>query len=165
MSDQWAKHRYLDASALVKVVVDEGDHEPIRSFFLNNVNLGATSLCIMEALGVLKAKWTHGRISEEQYFKASRQLIHFASGKKIEVEDIGLFTFQGLDAVQALAKKHSLDLSDALQLETILRGKYAHLGPNSASVLITADAGLATAAIAERVRVWNCIKDPQPTWV
>ena len=164
MSDHWAKHRYLDASALVKVVIDEGDHEPVRSFFIANTNLGATSLCVMEALGVLKAKWTYSRITEDTYFKASRQLVQYASGKKIEVEDIGLFSFQGLDAVQARAKKHGLDLSDALQLETILRGKYAHLGPNSASVLITADAGLASAAAAEGVRVWNCIKDPQPTW-
>ena len=50
MPDHWAKHRYVDASALVKVVIDEGDHEAIRSFFLANVNLGTTSLCIMEAL-------------------------------------------------------------------------------------------------------------------
>lgn len=90
--------------------------------------------------------------------------MRYASAKKVEVEDIGLFTFQGLDAVQALAKKHSLDLSDALHLDTILRGKYAHLGPNSASVLITADAGLAAAAKAEVVRVWNCIKEPEPSW-
>jgi len=164
MSDHWAKHRYLDASALVKVVVDEGDHEAVRSFFIANTNLGATSLCVMEALGVLKAKWTHGRISEDAYFNASSQLVQYASGKKLEVEDIGLFTFQGLDAVQALAKKYTLDLSDALQLETILRGKYAHLGPNSASVLITADAALAKAAQSEGVRVWNCIKESQPSW-
>ncbi|ALQ50270.1 PIN domain-containing protein [Nitrosomonas ureae] len=165
MSDHWAKHHYLDASALVKVIVDEEDHEPVRSFFFANTNLGSTSLCVMEALGVLKAKWTHGRISEDTYFNSSRQLVQYASSKKIEVEDIGLFSFQGLKAVQARAKKHSLDLSDALQLETILQGKYAHLGPNSASVLITADARLAAAAITEGIRVWNCIKDSQPTWI
>ena len=164
MSDCWVKQRYLDASALVKIVIDEGDHEPIRTFFLNNVNFGTTSLCIMEALGVLKAKWTHERISEAQYFKASGELVHYASVRIIEVEDIGLFTFQGLESVQKIAKKHGLDLSDALQLETIRRGKYANLGPNSASVLITADARLAIAAVAEQVRVWNCIKDPQPSW-
>jgi predicted nucleic acid-binding protein len=164
MSDHWAKHHYLDASALVKVVIDEGDHELVRSFFRTNVNLGATSLCVVEALGVIKAKWTYDRISEDEYFKATRQLVQYASGKKLEVEDIGLFTFQGLDAVQAFAKKHSLDMSDALQLDTILRGKYAHLGPNSASTLITADAGLAAAAKSEGIRVWNCIKEPQPSW-
>jgi predicted nucleic acid-binding protein len=164
MSQTWAKHRYLDASALVKIVADEGDHDAVRSFFAANVNFGATSLCVMEALGVLKGKWVHGRIPEENYFSATRQLVRHVAGKKIEVEDIGLFTFQGLDAVQERARKHQLDLSDALQLETILLGKYSHLGPNSASVLITADAGLTRAATAEGVRVWNCIKEPLPTW-
>jgi len=164
VSDSWAKHRYLDASALVKVVIAEGNHEAVRSFFVANVNLGATSLCVMEALGVIKGKWIYGRISEDKYFSATRQLVRYVCGRKIEVEDINLFSFGGLDAVLARAKKHTLDLSDALQLETILRGKYAHLGPNSASVLVTADAGLATAAAAEGVRVWNCIKDPQPPW-
>lgn len=72
MPERWAKHRYLDASALVKLVVDEGDHEPVRTFFQSNVNFGATSICLAEALGVVKAKWTHGRISEENYFAATR---------------------------------------------------------------------------------------------
>ena len=164
MSDHWAKHRYLDASALVKLVVDEGDHEPVRSFFQSNANFGSTSLCIVEALGVIKAKWTYGRISEENYFAATRSLVINAWGKKIEIEDIGLFSPQGLNSVEALAKKHTLDLSDALQLETILRGKYAHLGPNSASVLITADKKLAKAAEAEGIRAWNCIASPLPQW-
>lgn len=164
MTNRWAKHRYLDASALVKLVVDEGDHELVRSFFISNVNFGATSLCVAEALGVIKAKWFHGRLSEEMYFGATRQLVLYASGMRIEVEDIGLFSSQGLSAVAPLAKKHTLDLSDALQLATILRGKYSHLGPNSASVLVTADAKLATAAQAEGIRTWNCIKAPQPEW-
>ncbi len=165
MSDQWAKHRYLDASALVKLVVDEGDHAPVRFFFHSHVNFGATSLCIAEALGVVKAKWTHGHIAEADYFAATRSLVLNSWGKKIEVEDIDLFSPQGLSAVEALAKKHTLDLSDALQLETILHGKYARLGPKSASVLITANAKLAKAAESEGIRVWNCIKSPLPQWV
>ena len=91
MSDHWAKHRYLDASALVKLVVDEGDHETVRSFFQSNANFGSTSLCIVEALGVIKAKWAYGRISEENYFAATRSLVINAWGKKIEIEDIGVF--------------------------------------------------------------------------
>ena len=87
-----------------------------------------------------------------------------AWGGKIEVEDIGLFSPQGLAAVEALAKKHTLDLSDALQIETILREKYRYGGPNSASVLITADTKLAKAAEAEGIRVWNCITSPLPQW-
>lgn len=162
--DLWAKTRYLDASALVKLVVNEDDGEPIRLLFQSRPSFCATSLCVVEALGVLKAKWSHGRITEEEYHAAAGRLVIDAWGKRIEVDDIGLFNPEALTAVQALAKKHSLDISDALQLETILRGKYSHLGPNSASVLITADGVLAAAARAEGIRVWNCIKEPTPLW-
>lgn len=164
MPTLWAKHRYLDASALVKLAVDEGDHEPVRSFFASNVSFGATSLCMAEALGVIKGKWVHGRLSQQAYFEATRQLVLGAWGARIEVEDIGLFSPQGLSEVEAFAKKHALDLSDALQLATVLRGKYAHLGPNSASVLVTADKRLARAAENEGIRAWNCIATPPPEW-
>lgn len=164
MGDQWAKVRYLDASAMVKLVIEEGDSQMVREFFFGNVSFCATSLCLAEALGVLKGKWEHNRISDEQYFAATRRLIIDAWGKRIEVDDIGLFTPDGLASVEATAKKHSLDLSDALQLVTILRGRYSVLGPSSASVLITADKRLAAAASSEGVRVWNCIAGPAPTW-
>lgn len=161
---QWAKVSYLDASALVKLVVDEGDHEAVRRHFQSMSNFAATSICLAEALGVIKAKWAHSRISEEQYFSATRTLVINACGGRIEVDDINLFTPQSLDSVEALAKKHALDLSDALQLATIKQGTYAHLGPNSASVLITADARLAQAADAEGIRSWNCIREDAPSW-
>ena len=160
----WVRMRYLDASALVKLVVDEGDHVHVRSFFHSTTNFAATSLCLAEALGVVKAKWTHGRISEEQYFTATRYLVINAWGGKIEVDDVGLFSPNGLASVEVLAKKHSLDLSDALQLETILRGKYGHFGANSASVLVTADRKLAKAAEIEGVRAWNCAAAAPPDW-
>ena len=160
----WAKVRYLDASALVKLVVDEGDHEHVRQFFHSNPNFAATSLCLAEALGVIKGKWNHKRISEDQYFTATRKLVIDAWGGRIEIDDINLFSPQSLTAVEALAKKHELDLSDALQLETILIGKYSHLGPNSASRLVTADAKLARAAEAEGIRAWNCILSTAPDW-
>ena len=160
----WAKVRYLDASALVKLVVDEGDHEHVRSFFHSTTNFAATSLCLAEALGVIKAKWTHGRITEDQYFTSTRYLVINAWGNKIEIDDINLFTPQSLTAVEELAKKHGLDLSDALQLATILKGKYAHLGPNSASVLVTADRKLSAAAEVEGIKAWNCALSAAPAW-
>ena len=64
MPDSWVKARYLDASALMGLVVDEDDHEPARSFFLSNTHFFATSLCLAKALGAVKAKWTHNRITE-----------------------------------------------------------------------------------------------------
>ena len=163
--DQWAKIRYLDASALVKLVIDEGDHQEVRSIFYSDTNFCATSLCLAEALGVIKNKWNRSLITEEQYFKSTRELIISAWGKKIEVDDIDLFTPESQQAVETLARKYKLDLSDALQLETIKQGTYSHLGPNSASLLITADEKLAKAAKTEGIRSWNCIKTSLPDWV
>ena len=48
MPDQWAKTRYLDASALVKLVIDEVDYAPVRLFFQSNVNFCATSCIIFD---------------------------------------------------------------------------------------------------------------------
>lgn len=160
----WAKVSYFDASALVKLVVDEGDHDFVRRYFYSTTNFAATSLCLAEALGVIKAKWVHKRLTEEQYFAATRKLVIDAWGSRIEIDDINLFTPQSLTSVEALAKKYSLDLSDALQLATIQRGKYSHMGPNSSSVLVTADAKLARAAESEGIRAWNCILSEQPAW-
>ncbi len=50
------KAHYLDASALIMLVVDEGDCDPIRRFFASNTNFWTTPLCLAEALGVLKRK-------------------------------------------------------------------------------------------------------------
>jgi hypothetical protein len=63
-----------------------------------------------------------------------------------------------------LARQHSFDIADTLQLITVLNGRYSVLGPNSAWVLITADANLATAALSQGVRVWNCRTSEEPPW-
>ena len=96
MPDQWAKTRYLDASALVKLVTEEGDHEPVRLFFQSNVNFCATSLCLAEALGIVKTKWTYGRISAEAYLCATRKLVIDAWGGRIEINNVDLFSPKGL---------------------------------------------------------------------
>jgi predicted nucleic acid-binding protein len=162
---QSAKTRYLDASALVKLVVDEGDHQRLRDFFNANINFAATPLCLAEALGVVKGKWSKKQLSAEQYFAATRRLIIETWGERIEVDSVDLFTPDNQEAVEALAKRHELDLSDALQIETILHGRYRNLVGDSAAVLITADSGLARAAREEGIRVWNCGDSAPPEWV
>jgi predicted nucleic acid-binding protein len=162
---QWGKARYLDTSALVKLLVDEGNHQRLRAFFENNTSFATTSLCLAEALGVIKGKWTHGRLTDDQYFAATRRLISDAWGERIEVEDsVDLFTPDAQTAVEDLARRHRLDLSDALQIQTIRYGRYSRLGPNSASILITADRNLARAAQEEGIRVWICIDNDPPDW-
>ncbi len=156
---------YLDASALVKLVVDEGDCAPIREFYNSNPNLHATSICVLEALGAIKAKWTHGHITQDEYFEATRSLIIDSWGGKIGLDNIELFTPEGLTAVEAFAKKHNLDLSDALQLETMLHGRFRYFADDARPILITADGKLAAAARIESIRAWNCVKDEVPVEV
>ena len=162
---QWAKTHYLDASVLVKLVVDEGDCGPVRQFFKSNTNFCTTLLCLAEAIGVLKGKWSRNEITADEYLVATRRLVIDAWGKRIEIDDVGFINPSVNSQVETMARKHSLDVSDALQLVTILNGRYSVLGPNSASVLITADAGLAAAASSEGVRVWNCRVGQGPQWV
>ena len=170
MSDfQGVKVRYLDASALIKLVVEEQDGYVIREFFHGNANFCTTSLCLAEALGRLKGLWKKGRkdglkLSTDQYFKATRELIIDAWGGRIEVDELKLFDPLIHTDVESLAKKYDIDLSDALQLITIKKGRYSVLVSDSASILITADGPLADAAKSEGVRVWNCVKEQVPPW-
>lgn len=161
---RWAKAHFLDASALVKLVVEENGSESLRNYFNANASFCTTPLCLGEALGALKGKWGRKEIEESAYFSATRRLIIDAWGKRIEIDDISFLTPTVHSEVENLAKKHTLDLSDALQIITIKNGRYSRLGPNSASVLITADAKLGTAAAQEGIRVWNCLQSTSPSW-
>ena len=160
---EWVKMHYLDASALVKLVIDEGDCGPLRKYFNSTTNFCSTPLCLSEALGVLKRKWKRKEITIDEYFGATRTLIIDTWGKRIELDDVGLDPSVHSET-EELARQHSLDLSDALQLVTLFNGRYSVLSQGSASVLITADKDLAVAADSEGVRVWNCRTSEVPPW-
>lgn len=162
--ERWCKWHYLDASAIVKLYVDEAGCSQLRSFFRANTNFCTTSVCLVEALTAFKRKWKRDEISVETYFSAARRLIADAWGKRIVVDDIGHVNPFVQAEVETTAKKHSLDISDALQLVTILKGSCSTAELGSQPVLITADRNLAIAARSEGVRVWNCIDDPEPSW-
>ena len=168
------KVRYIDASALIKLVIDEDDCAIIREFFLNNVNFCTTSLCMSEALSRIKGLWKKGKAGQakltmEQYLVSTRNLLgnthtlRKAHGK-IEIDENILSDSSTHLKVEEIARSNKLDLSDALQLYTIKNGKYSHLGPESASILITADKKLATAAGDIGIRAWNCSKKSAPEW-
>ena len=77
------KVKYLDAVALVKLVVDEGDCQPLREFYYSHTSFCTTSLCLAEALNVLKRKWIREKkITIDEYFLATRTLIIACWGKK-----------------------------------------------------------------------------------
>lgn len=168
------KVRYIDASALIKLVVDEDDCTKIREFFRSNVNFCTTSLCMSEALSRIKGLWKKGKAGQakltmEEYLSSTRNLLgnthtFCKSHGKMEIDENILSDISTHLKVEKIARDNKLDLSDALQLYTIKNGKYSHMGPESASILITADKELAKAAKAMGIRVWNCSKESAPEW-
>ena len=155
---RWFNVSYLDASAAVKLVLREPGFGNLRKYLHLRGSL-ITTLCFAEALGVLKRKWLHHQLSDEQYLGRCYLLVH---GCRITLEDTGLEDQQTFMKASQIARKHKLDLSDALQLLTVKYGKFRHLVAESKTLLITADRDLASAAEAEGLRVWNCETEPTP---
>jgi predicted nucleic acid-binding protein len=162
--DGAVKPHYLDASAIVLLLVREPGGEAVREFFNAETNFCSTPLCIAEALGVLKRKWPK-ILTTDEYFTAVQRLIIDAWSGRIRLDDLGMLEPSILRAVEAKAREHGLDMSDALQLETIKKGYFAAFVGGSAPVLITADDGLARAARTDGIRVWQCRTETRPSWL
>lgn len=111
----------------------------------------------------MKGKWTHGRLTQEAYLAACEDLFARVRGDSLEIEDAPIFSKDSraiYDEVEKLAQKHSLDISDALQLLTLRSGTYSRLEGTARASLVTADRKLACAARAEGMRAWDCVHDP-----
>jgi predicted nucleic acid-binding protein len=163
---RWFRVSYLDASAAVKLVLREPGSDNLQRYFHPQDGprggFHITSLCLAEALGVLKRKWLRDQLSDKEYHGKCFLLVNYCSSRRIrledtELEDLSIF----LQAIK-LATKHKLDVSDALQLLTVKYGKFRHLVAESKTLLITADRNLESAAKAEGLRVWNCQTESTP---
>ena len=159
---------YLDASALVKLFVDEDGCQTLRNYFNTNANFCTTSLCFVEALGVLKRRYFYeSKDNGTEYLKKCRDLVNKGWGGRIEIEEVRITKRDSIDErikqvdffneAERLVGKYKIDFVDALQVLTILRGKYYFFTQGSKSILITADEGLARAARGENARVWNIL--------
>jgi predicted nucleic acid-binding protein len=160
---KWCKAIYLDASAIVKIYVDEPHSPDVRSVFYSQPKpFNTTPLCLAEAFSVLKRKWTKADLTTDAYLEAANNLTIAAWGQEIEVQGYGfLDPFIQKDA-EKIVKTHGVDLSDALQLLTILKGQHSGLVNQSLSWLITGDRDLTAAAVATGVKVWNCMEPAPP---
>ncbi len=157
---------YLDASAIIKVVVAEPDSLPVTEYFKGPHAFYMTSLCLAEALGVLKAKYfshqhiTH--ITEKGYLNRSYLLTQYVKNGRIKLDEVPITDPQVFEEVETIVKKYQIDISDALQIVTIRKGKFSNTVGESQSLLITADGELAKAARNERLNVWDCVREPSP---
>ena len=156
------KTHYLDASAIVKLFVDEDGSQIIREYINKHAIFHTTSLCFAEALGVLKAKYFYRKkISEEQYLRASTNLLIYVLQEAIKIKDIDIAHLDVIREVRELVKKYSIDISDAFQIYSLKKGILSVFGGDSQPILITADKKLAKAVKAEGLTVWNFLKEDQ----
>jgi predicted nucleic acid-binding protein len=160
---EYLKNTYLDASAAVKLVIDEPGSEHIRKYFDSNFSdFYMTSLCFTEALGVLKRKMERKLISRDTYFDACFDLISHFQDENIRLDDALKMGLEDLSEVENVARRYELDLSDALQIVT-LKERFKHWVHESKTVLATADRHLANVGTKEGLRVWNCLDGPGPS--
>src|SRR6266446_37981 len=159
------KVHYLDASALVKLLVKESGSESLTQYMRNEAlsSFLTTSLCFAEALGVLKVKHRRREIDQEQYLAAIDELRAYISGKNLQLVDVSISDDSIFNEVEALIRRHnnSIDVSDALQLVALKKDFFARV-PETKPILITADCLLAIAARREDLRVWDCLREQPP---
>jgi predicted nucleic acid-binding protein len=166
----WCKAHYLDASALVKLVADDPSEEPgrrvLRRYYWQHVaSMYATSYCITEAFSAFKRKFLRAQITEDQYIKYVQTFIRQFLGANLRQDDVPILSAVVFSEAERLIKKHKIDFLDCFQIVTIMHGRFHVLGPNSQSILVTADRGLAKAASAEGARVWECTSELAPDQV
>ncbi|HXC28013.1 MAG TPA: type II toxin-antitoxin system VapC family toxin [Stellaceae bacterium] len=153
----------FDASALVKLYVNEQGSCVLRRYFHSQPNKYTTPFCFFETLTILKMIHFYRKaLSAEEYHEATFGLTAWFGAFSESLPDIKLTEPQALHRALELAGKHTLDLSDAFQILSVKAGYYSPLVGGSQTVLVTADRNLADAARAEGVRVWNLISEPPP---
>jgi predicted nucleic acid-binding protein len=157
------KIKYLDASAIVKLYLEEDGSSYFRDYFYNHTNFCTVSITFYEAMNVLKAKLFNE--NKENYYKAVEDLVINGSGGKIELEDIELKNYNIFKEVSDMSFRYNIDIADAIQIFSILKGKYSFFAFDSKSVLITADDQLEFAAKDNNIRVWNCRRSNKPEWL
>ncbi len=164
------KTHYLDASAMVKLIIHEKGSMKLKNYTQTQSVFTTTFLCFAEALGVLKRKYLSKKeehISLQEYNSAVYCLLgYMRKGEKIQIDDnTDLRDREVSDEVEKLVGKYQemkMDVSDALQIYSLRKGMFKFTTGESKPILITADRKLADAARQEDLKVWNCEMEDIP---
>jgi predicted nucleic acid-binding protein len=156
----------FDASALVKVYTDEDESVTVRKYFNSEPNKYTTPICYFETLNVLKKKRFERKppnnITDDGYHKAAFELSAWFSASSKNVPDVDLVDPITFPQVQSIARKYSVDLSDAFQILSVKKGFASIMIGESQTILVAADEGLASAARSEVIKVWYVMKEQSP---
>ena len=153
----------FDASALVKVWLDEPDCGLVRHYFnTQSPTKYTTQFCYFETLSAMKRKWLRQEITREAYLKAAFAMTVWFQASSRKVKDLDLTHPPTFILAQKIVEQHNIDLSDAFQILSMREGYFAPLVNDSQTVLITADRNLANAAKAEGLKAWYCLEGSAP---
>ncbi len=153
----------FDASALVKLYVDEPRSDILRKYFYSESSKYTTPFCFFETLSILKGRKNREQLSEDGYFRATFELVAWFGSFSEKLPDVKLTSSNGLKHTQEIANRYSLDLSDAFQILSVKDGYFSAMCDGSKTILVTADEKLAAAARSENLRVWDILNEPPPT--
>ena len=163
MTAGYARASFFDASALVRVYVDEPGSEQVRSYFNNEPTKFTTQFCFYETLSALKTKCVHHRsITRPQYLEASFRLVAWYGFMRRTTGDLDFTDAHVFFRARDLAERTGLDLSDALQIVSVSQGDFSSFCEGSKTVFVTADKELARVASSEGLRVWSLLEEPPP---
>ena len=153
---------FLDASAAVKLVLDEDDAAKVRNYFAKKRGgYWITDVCLVEALGVLKRN--KKRLGLNSYLSRCSMLISYIRNGRINLVETELQKIPIWNDTERIAKKYDkLDVSDALQIVTVQTHITRNFADDSKTILITADFELAAAARNEGLRAWYCVSEDAP---
>lgn len=154
---------FFDASALAKVFTSEPGSDIVREYWRSRATKYTTPFCFYEAMNVLKGKYKHkGKLTVAQYFDATFKLTAWYGASSAKIDDLDFTDPLTFAETRSLAERNGLDLSDAFQIMSVKRGYFSVLVNDSSTILVTADADLASAARSEGLRVWNLLLEPLP---
>jgi len=155
---------YLDASAIVKLLVDEDGCEEVRNYFYKPEHsiFYTTELCFGETLGALKTKSLKAFFFFFEYLSACYELMAHIAGESIIIDDTSIKDREIYSEVDKIAESYSLDIADAFQIVTLKKGYFSVFTGDAKPILITADKDLAAAGRMEKLRVWDCLREPVP---
>ena len=156
---------YLDASVLVKLVLDEPYSNRIRGYFASadHSTRICTSYCFGEALSVLKRKYKekNSKVNAKVYSSCVRRLNNNIRDGFLSVENADFEDYSVFSEAERIFNAYSIDFVDAFQIVTVSRS-WPEIGGRSVPLLVTADGPLSKAAASEGIEVWYCRETHEP---
>jgi len=155
---------YLDASVLVKLVIDEEYSSRVRAYVFAAAQSWrvCTTYCFVEALGALKRRHARGCLSDRSYVAGSRRLVRLTKDDSIRLIEENFPTAASFPEAEKMVRTYGIDFLDAFQLISV-KDSWRYLASPSQPILVTADGPLSKAASKEGVKCWYCRETHRPT--